>query len=250
MSKSEDRLPSIELLHMDCMEYLRTCPDKAFDLAIVDPPYGIGMNGHRYAPIKAAVLQTDGKKRYRVQRKDYGIKEWDNKPPSRKYFRELRRVSTHQIIWGANHFIDRVAIPSSCWLVWDKVNGETNQADAELAWTSFDTAVRVFPFMWNGMCQGHPLNGRRMQGNKALNEERIHPTQKPVALYDWILKTYAKPGYRILDTHCGSASIAIACETNGCDLVAMDRDADYIDGARKRFAKHMGMFSPLIKEVA
>lgn len=231
---------------MDCMEYMRTLPDKAFDLALVDPQYGIGMKGHRFKPVKAPALQPDGTRRYRVQRKDYGQKEWDNEPPPMEYFQELRRVSREQIIWGANHFIDRVAIASSCWLVWDKVNGDTNQADCELAWTSFDTAVRRFRFMWNGMCQGTPLDGARMQGNKALNETRIHPTQKPVALYDWILKKYAQPGWRILDTHCGSGSLAIACHNNGFDLVATEIDADYIKGARARFAQHLGLFNPEI----
>lgn len=237
---------SIEILHTECEPWMREQPDQAFDLAIVDPPYGIGMKGHRFKPVAAAALQPDGKKRYKVQRTDYGQKEWDDEPPSPEYFTELRRISKHQIIWGANHFIDRIAIPSSCWIVWDKVNGDTSQADAELAWTSFDTAVRVFHFMWNGMCQGRPTNGLVMQGNKKLNERRIHPTQKPVALYDWLLKNYAQPGWRIVDTHCGSASIAIACHNNGFDLVAMDKDADYVEGARDRYRKHQGLF---VKEV-
>lgn len=237
-------MAKIELLRMDCMDYMRTVPDRAFDLAIVDPPYGIGMTGHRIAPKRHYATQPNGTKR-NVQRKDYGVKEWDSEPPSIDYFTELRRVSRNQIIWGANHFIDRVPVPSPCWLVWDKVNGNANQADCELAWTSFKTAVRVFPFMWNGMCQGSPANGRKMQGDKRLNEVRIHPTQKPVQLYRWILRNYAQPGHRILDTHFGSGSLAIACHDEGFDMVGTEVDADYWLAAAKRLEQHK-LTQPLI----
>ena len=203
----------IELLNIDCMEYMATLPDKAFDLAIVDPPYGIGM------------MDSDNKSRGKLAiAKDYK-KLNDSKPPEINYFKELQRVSRHQVIWGANHFITKNPVDSSCWLVWDKVNGNNDFADCELAWTSFKTAVRRFKYMWNGMLQQDMKN----------KEFRIHPTQKPVALYDWILRNYAKPGQRILDTHLGSGSSAIAAHYFGCDFVGCEIDVDYFNAAKERF---------------
>jgi site-specific DNA-methyltransferase (adenine-specific) len=195
---------AIELLHIDCMEYMRGLPDKAFDLAIVDPPYGIGEDG--------------GKCRTRGSSRTNGpAKEWDSERPCQDYFRELERVSHHRIIWGGNYFAD--LLPASrCWLYWQKDMGG-DFADGELAWTSFDAVLRQF-----------------RKRSETFN--RIHPTQKPVALYRWLLKNYAKPGQRILDTHLGSGSIAIACDIEGFDLVGCEIDADYIAGARKRLADH------------
>ncbi len=207
----------IDLRHQDCMEYMAGLPDKAFDLAIVDPPYGIGEDG--------GTNHTRGKL---CKAKAFEAKGWDMDAPPKAYFDELRRVSVRQVVWGANHFIERIAIGSPCWIVWDKQNGETDFADCELAWTSFPTAVRKFEFRWQGM----------LQGNMAAKEQRIHPTQKPVALYRWLLKNYAKPGQRILDTHLGSGSIAIACDIEGFDLVGCEIDLDYITAARKRLADH------------
>ena len=226
---------AIELLHIDCMEYMRGLPDKAFDLAIVDPPYGIGEHGGKDRG--NSVRQPNGTV-LRVRHAGHANKGWDIEPPSYEYFRELQRVSRNQILWGANHYSDRLPHASSAWVIWDKVNGSNDFADCEMAWTSFGSAARLFPFMWNGMCQGSPEDGRKQQGNKALNEKRIHPTQKPVALYRWLLKNYAKPGQRILDTHLGSGSIAIACDMEGFNLVGCEIDADYIAGARKRLADH------------
>jgi len=195
------------------MEYMATLPDKAFDLAIVDPPYGIGM------------MDSDNKSRGKLAiAKDYK-KLNDSKPPEINYFKELQRVSRHQVIWGANHFITKNPVDSSCWLVWDKVNGNNDFADCELAWTSFKTAVRIFRYRWNGM----------LQQNMKNKEHRIHPTQKPVALYDWILRNYAKPGQRILDTHLGSGSSAIAAHYFGCDFVGCEIDVDYFNAAKERF---------------
>jgi site-specific DNA-methyltransferase (adenine-specific) len=188
------------------MEYMATLPDKAFDLAIVDPPYGIGKR----------ILGTWGKKT--------GMNEavkWD-KAPGEDYFSELFRVSRDQIIWGANYFVKH--IPASMgWISWDKMNGTNNLSDFELAFTSFqDKTARRFS----------------MHHFSAGYDPKIHPTQKPVALYRWLLKNYAKPGQRILDTHLGSGSIAIACDIEGFDLVGCEIDADYIAGARKRLADH------------
>lgn len=204
---------SATLWHGDCLEAMREMPDNAFDLAIVDPPYGIGEDGEsNHSRGKLATSQL------------YAIKSWDKEPPSAEYFKELRRTSKNQIIWGANHFISRLPIDSSCWIVWDKLNGETDFADCELAWGSFKTTVRKYSFRWQGMLQGDMKN----------KEQRIHPTQKPVRLYQWILNTYAKPGDRILDTHLGSGSSAIACLDMGFPITAYEIDSDYFYAACKR----------------
>ena len=139
------------------------------------------------------------------------------------------RISKNQIIWGANHFINKIPFDSSCWIVWDKVNGDSDFADCELAWTSFKTAVRLFSYRWNGM----------LQGNMKNKETRIHPTQKPVALYKWLLTNYAKPGYKLFDSHSGSGSFRIAAYDMGFDLVSCELDADYCRDNEARFQKHI-----------
>ena len=205
----------IELLNIDCMEYMRAQPDKSFDLAIVDPPYGIGENGDRNKSRGKLAIAKDYK----------SFAGGDIEPPSIGYFQELMRVSKNQIIWGANHFMDRIALPSPCWIVWDKVTGASDFADSELAYTSFKTAVRNFRFQWSGMLQGDMRN----------KEQRIHPTQKPVRLYEWRLTNYAKPGQRILDTHLGSGSSAIAAKNFGVDFIGCELDKDYYEAALNRF---------------
>ena len=202
-----------EVYNMDCIAGMKNYPDKYFDLAIVDPPYGINV---------AKTGKVGGNNAGKA--KDYGAKEWDKQPPNDEYFRQLFRVSKNQIVWGANHFISKMPFDSSCWLVWDKDNSG-NFADCELAWTSFDTAVRKFQWRWNGM----------LQQNMKDKEERIHPTQKPVALYEWILMNYAKEGDKILDTHGGSGSSRIAAYRNGFDFVGFELDKDYYEAQEKRF---------------
>ena len=216
--------PEINLLNVDCMEYMKGLPDKAFELAIVDVPYGIGENG-----------STNHTRSKLAKSKDYkAFYGLDASAPDQLYFDELLRVSKNQIIWGANHFISKIPLDSPCWIIWDKVNGENDFADCELAWSSFKTAARKVKFMWHGFMQGSGFDGK-MQGNKALNETRIHPTQKPVALYKWLLHNYAKPGDKILDTHGGSMSIAIACHQMGFDLTLCELDKDYYEAGVKRF---------------
>lgn len=210
----------IELLNIDCMEYMATLPDKSFDLAIVDPPYGIGVDkdfGKSAGQIKG------GKTGFcQAKRTSFHYTDWDRSPPEPEYFAELERVSKNRIIWGANHMGNMP--PSSCWLVWDK-NTNGYFADAELAYTSFKTAVRKFEFTWNGL----------LQGDMRDKEKRIHPTQKPRQLYRWILQQYAKAGQRILDTHLGSGSSAIAAHYFGCDFVGCEIDPDYYKAAVARF---------------
>ena len=201
---------------MDCMEAMKQMPDKAFDLALVDVPYGISM------------VDSDNKSRCKLAiAKDYK-KIDDSSAPEKQYFNELMRVSKEQIIWGANHFISKIPYDSSCWVVWDKDNGANDFADCELAWSSFKTAVRRLRYTWNGM----------LQQNMKHKEIRIHPTQKPVQLYSWLLKTYAKEGNKILDTHLGSGSIAIACYDMGYDLTGYEIDKDYYDAAVNRLENH------------
>jgi site-specific DNA-methyltransferase (adenine-specific) len=209
-------VPMAEInLYLGCsLEAMKKMEDNTYDLAIVDPPYGIG--------------ETGEVSRNRIPGPQYKKKHWDKSPPPQEYFIELCRVSKNQIVWGANHFIDRIAISSPCWIVWDKMNGQCDFADCELAWTSFNSAVRQFRFRWAGMLQGDMKN----------KEKRIHPTQKPVALYSWILDKYAKKGMKILDTHLGSGSIALACYDHGLDLDAWEIDEEYHAGAVARFQEH------------
>lgn len=212
-------------LHLgDCMEFMKSVPDGHYDLAIVDPPYFDGPNKTGY--------YGKGYSSLGVQR----AKHYDTLPfwnvPGPEYFAELRRVSKNQIIWGANHFAGVSDFSGPGWIVWDKLNGESSFADAELAYSSFDKSCRVFRYVWNGMHQG------QYGGNKALNEKRIHPTQKPVALYEWLLAKYANPGQRVLDTHLGSASIAIAAMNMGFELDGVELDPGMFDAALDRVTLH------------
>ena len=203
--------------HMDCMEFLRAQADKSFDLAIVDPPYGIGAGG--------GIMGHDVLAHNRNYKIYVGA---DRSSPDKEYFIELKRVSKNQIIFGANHMATKINADSPCWIVWDKNNGKNNFADCELAYTSFRSAVRKFTFKWQGM----------LQGDMAHKEERIHPNQKPVALYKWLLKNYAKSGDRILDTHVGSGSSRIACRDMGYDFTGCELDTDYWAAQEARFKKH------------
>jgi site-specific DNA-methyltransferase (adenine-specific) len=207
----------MQITNEDNMQLMSRYPDKYFDLAIVDPPYGIDVTN-----------QSQGKGGGVAIKIEYKKTDWDKYAPNEEYFKELIRVSKNQIIWGANHFISRIPFDSSCWIVWDKDNGETDFADCELAWSSFKTAVRKFRWKWSGMLQQDMKN----------KENRIHPTQKPAALYKWILKNYANEGDKILDTHLGSGSIAIACHDLGFDLTACELDTDYYNAAMKRIEDH------------
>lgn len=209
---------------MDCMEGMRQFPDKFFDLAIVDPPYFEGPNRSGYYGKGYSSLGVKRAKYYDE------CKSWA--VPQRPYFDELQRVSKNQIIWGANHFAAEFNSSSSCWIVWDKDNGASSFADAELAYTSFGTAVRIFKYMWNGMHQGS------FGGDVSKNEKRIHPTQKPVVLYRWLLKNYAESGMKILDTHLGSGSSRIAAHDMGFDFWGYELDTDYFKAQEKRFLQH------------
>jgi site-specific DNA-methyltransferase (adenine-specific) len=211
----------ITITNEDNMELMALYPDNYFDLAIVDPPYGIGFDGHDQ------IIGKKGKDKGFNDKKLYSIKEWDKERPSSNYFYELRRVSKNQIIWGGNYFADLLQ-PTKAWIYWDKKpNGENlTFSDGELAWTSFNKPLKAFSYGWIGF------------GMVNSGEKKIHPTQKPIQLYKWILKNYAKQGDKILDTHLGSGSIAIACHDYGFDLTACELDKEYFDKAMQRINNH------------
>ena len=217
---------------MDCMEALPDFPDGYFDLAIVDPPYGI------------KVFAKDNAGRSKLAKaKDY--KKYaggDSSAPDPEYFAQLKRISKHQIIFGANHFMDNIVkgyekagsgVSSPCWIVWDKQNGQNDFADGELAFTSFPTAVRIFRFTWAGMRQGDMRN----------KEIRIHPTQKPVALYNWIFQNYTNRSQKIIDTHVGSASSLIAAHRAGLQFVCFELDPEYYKAAAARYKRETAQMS-------
>jgi len=208
----------INITNEDNMILMARYPDNYFDLAIVDPPYGIDVNN-----------QSQGKGGGVAKKIEYTKKDWDKFAPNKEYFTELKRVSKNVVIFGANHFIENIPkANSSCWIVWDKDNGGTDFADSELAYTTFKTAVRNYKCKWSGMLQYDMKN----------KEIRIHPTQKPIRLYEWVLDSYAKENDKILDTHLGSGSIALACHNRGFDLTACELDTEYYNDALKRLKEH------------
>jgi site-specific DNA-methyltransferase (adenine-specific) len=194
-----------EVYNMDCVEGMKHYPDKYFDLAICDPPYGIGVN-HNMGRRKGD------------KNSDYKPAVWDNEPPKLEYFYELFRVSKNQIVWGANHFISRMPYDTSCWLLWDKkFSDEVTFAQFEMAWTSFNSTCKKYDKFPNS------------------NEVRLHPTQKPIGLYDWIISKYAEEGMKILDTHLGSGSSRISAYFNKINFVGFEIDEDYVKASDKRF---------------
>jgi len=201
----------ITMLNTDCMEYMASLPDGAFDLAIVDPPYGIGAGSESFKNGSSKSEKPYFKKR-----------DWDTNPPDETYFNELMRVSKNQIIWGGNYFPSIWNHGGRGFIFWDKTIHGNSYADGELAWTSFDTVARYY----------------RENIAETNSEGRIHPTQKSSTLYKWLLTRYAKPGWKIIDTHGGSGSIAIACHDLGYDLTWMELDKDYFDAAVKRYTEH------------
>jgi len=198
-----------ETYNMDCMELMRGYPDKHFDLAVVDPPYGENCN------LKGGSSHS-GKNGWSGMLNKTDV--W-NVEPEIEYFNEVFRVSKNQIFWGANHFISKIPYNSSGWIVWDKGQRDFSLADGEMAWTSFGRAMRIFTYA----------------RAKALQEGKIHPTQKPVKLYEWIFHNYAKEGDKILDTHLGSGSSRIAAHRAGLDFVGCELDPEYFAAQEKRY---------------
>ena len=198
-----EKLENIKLYNADCMDVMKDIPDKYFELAIVDPPYGIN-------------IETSGTYFKKLGK----AKGWDNEIPTPEYFAELKRVSQNQIVWGGNYFLEHLG-SAKCFLIWDKMIGEgMSFADGELAWTSFKKPTRIKQIL------SRSVNGK------------IHPTEKPIQLYKWLLKNYAKQGDKILDTHFGSLSIGIACHDLGFELTACELDKDYYEVGKKRLINH------------
>ena len=207
--------------NMDCMEYMRTLPDKAFDLAVVDPPYGIGMDGQDICICKNS----------KHNRKAHQRKNWDKKIPNVGYFCELERVAKNQIIWGGNYFVKHLNEGHRGWIVWDKGQRGLSMSDCELAYSSFDIATRV-------------VTVNRIA---LLHEGTIHPTQKPIALYTWIYQRYAKPGDKILDTHLGSGSSRIAAYDAGLDFGGGEIEPDYFAAQEARYQAHGAQMSLFVE---
>jgi site-specific DNA-methyltransferase (adenine-specific) len=201
----------MKITNEDNMELMARYEDKYFDLAIVDPPYGIGVDGNKEQ------RWADGS----LKRKAHKLKGWDSDIPSEQYFKELFRVSKNQIIWGGNYFTEYLK-PTKAWVFWYKAQQGLTMSDGELAWTSLKKVTRMYTLHRTYLWQEKPQ----------------HPTQKPVKLYEWLLMNYAKEGDKILDTHLGSGSIAIACHNLGYDLTACELDKDYYNAAIKRIEQH------------
>lgn len=204
-----------KLYNMDCVEGMKQFPDKYFDLAIVDPPYGINLKGANVYKNKSdsnTVFNT----------------EWDKSIPDKAYFEELMRVSKEQIIWGGNHFLNHLG-DCKAPIIWDKLNGDSPYADGEMAWTSkgLPRNLKIWKHQWCGAFK-----------DSERGVEKVHPTQKPVALYKWLLMNYAKSGDKILDTHVGSASSLIACYDMGFDYIGFEIDEEYYNAAQKRIAEN------------
>jgi site-specific DNA-methyltransferase (adenine-specific) len=203
--------------NQDCMEAMAEMEDNAFDLAIVDPPYGIKRDNTFHG--------SGGFYETWTTKNEYPQKDWDADTPTREYFEQLIRVSQNVIVCGGNYFTEHLPTARH-WIVWDKQNTMPTFSDCELIYTNFDrSSVKKFVFGWNGLM--------------AREKSRIHPTQKPVALYKWLLTNYAKPGQRILDTHLGSGSSRIAAYDLGFDFTGYELDADYFNAQEARFANHI-----------
>jgi len=206
------------------MEYMKTVPDKHFDLAIVDPPYGIN-----FGSFNRTNKDANGN---RFKADKYKNGDWDKETPKAEYFKELIRVSKEQIVWGGNYFVELWRSPCKGFIIWDKFQPAPSFADCEFAWTSFDKPAKCFRFRYYG----------NLEGDTSATK-KIHPTQKPVDLYKRLLKNYAIKGMKILDTHLGSGSIAIACHDYGFELTACEIDKDYYDAAVKRYSNYIAQTS-------
>jgi site-specific DNA-methyltransferase (adenine-specific) len=200
-----------QVTNEDCMQLMIRYPDKFFELAIVDPPYGLGIDGQKLSINKNP----------KHNRKEHIKKNWDNETPNENYFKELFRVSRNQIIWGGNYFTTYLK-PTKAWIFWYKGQNDLTMSDGELAWTSLSKLTR------------------QIEINRAqlIKQKTFHPTEKPIKLYQWLLKNYANEGDKILDTHLGSGSSRIAADKMGFDFYACELDKDYFEAQEKRFKEY------------
>ena len=209
-----------EVVCGDCLEGMKLIPDKAIDLILCDPPYGIDFDYYSRPSSKYPGMKAHNK--------NYGRQSWNKKKPQKKTFKEMFRVGKNQVVFGGNYFVEHLS-SSQCWIVWDKDNGNTDFADCELAWTSFKTAVRKFKFTWNGM----------LQENMKNKDIRVHPTQKPVELMRWILENYSKEGDLICDPFMGSWTTARACKDLGRDFIGFELSPSYCKIGEKRLQQEI-----------
>lgn len=244
------RVDNITLYYLDRMIFLNELPEGYGVCAIIDPEYGIKESSKNHESRNTPVIQKNGNV-LKIKSKNYKSENWDNQTPNKDFFELLKRKAHHRIIFGANYFEEIIGIaekpprsqyqdfinrhPRGC-IIWDKMNGNN---DCEIIYTSFDFDSFVLYYMWNGMMQGNYIgtdyNKAKVQiGNKKLNESRIHPTQKPVTIYKWLLINLVKRYYEIIDTGFGSASIAIACQDLGYTLTACDNNLNYYNNAKSR----------------
>lgn len=210
-SKKEKKGEGINFFNVDNIEFMKATPDNFYDLAIVDPPYGLGIDG-----------QKESKKGKKSDRKGHAQKDWDNAIPKAEYFEQLFRVSKNQIIWGGNYFVEHLKEGHKGWIIWDKAQHGLTMSDCELAYSSFDCPTRIYT------------------KNRAilLQEGTIHPTQKPKHLYRWLLQNYANKGDKILDTNGGSMTIALACHDEKFDIDICEIDADYFKKGTEQYELH------------
>jgi site-specific DNA-methyltransferase (adenine-specific) len=223
----------IQITNEDNMELMARYPDNYFELAIVDPPYGIGASKQ----IQSLSKRKGRKNSTSVKRSSLKSKNWDNETPTKEYFKELFRVSKNQIIWGGNYF----TLPLiNSWLIWNKLQLLETRSDGEMAWTSFKKPLKIVPLLQDGFRRGQNVgyNQPIIFNEPFSGKQTIHPTQKPVALYKWILDRYAKQDDKILDTHLGSGSIAIACHDYDFELTACELDKEYFDKSIQRIKNH------------
>jgi len=221
-------MSNVQIIHGDCMEAMKAMPDNAFDLAIVDPPYNVGADDGSFGRGGAKAIKHAGLT-VATYRKDLHRYAQAKEVPSAAYFTELFRVSNNQIIWGANYYPEYLT--HSGWIVWDKIKSDGLLSEAELAFQSFNKTVRIFRHEWEGFRKG-------IGSFEPTSSRTIHPNQKPLRLYQWLLKNYAKPGDKILDTHLGSGSSAIAADIMGFDFTGFEIDKDYYEAALDRFNRH------------
>lgn len=241
-------MPISEVHNKDCMIDLVNYPDNYFYCAIVDPEFGIGETSKSAKSRNTPVKQKNGSF-LKIKDKNYSSSDWDASRPSKEYFEQLVRVSKFQIIKGGNYFTDLIPTFSAGRFIWDKVNGANDFSDCEIFWTNLIKSTRLFAYMWNGMMQGESLlEPRKPQGNKKLNEKRIHRCQTPVKVYDWIYRNFIPRGSRILDTHLGSGSNRISAYKNQCDFVGYEiGEKEYLDQEKRFSSEHPKLEEYLIK---
>lgn len=223
---------AVNLINDDNVKFMKGLNDKAFDIGIIDPQTGQGEDGKHRSRNNHFLKQKNGEKL--LIKNNHRHKEWDDAPPTQEYWDEFFRVTKHQIIMCENylHFEQKKDSPGR--IVWNLLR-ENNFSACQVMWTDLSNKIDYFEYLWNGMMQGVAINSRVQQGNKQLNEKRIHPSQKPVIVYRHLLKNYCEKGWSVFDTHGGSASLAIACDQEGFSLTSIEKDMDIYNDSVKRF---------------